>query len=263
MKTIQRKAEALCARDPNLKESGQRAFKAYLKDVFYMKDKSVFDINALDREAYARSLGLAVAPRVRFLEKKGVKLSGTSNQNSQESKPDEPVKKHSKGLSLTGDASEESDGEELFVSKKVPSIPDLDTNKPLMADKRNKSKVISQSALAKKVLRKKLKVNSRIVFDEQGNPVEEVPRSQKSEKLKLLEEKSGTGIDLELAKEIMEEEDLVDKEIQRKLIKEKHKVSIVYLSVPHFLTSWFVISRFIPGKAIEIEGRTASQERRE
>lgn len=48
------KLEAFLARDRNLKESAQRAFVAYFKSVFLMKDKKVFKINALNPDTYAR-----------------------------------------------------------------------------------------------------------------------------------------------------------------------------------------------------------------
>lgn len=49
-----RKLEALLARDVALKESAQRAFVAYVKSVFLMKDKEIFNVHALDTDAYAR-----------------------------------------------------------------------------------------------------------------------------------------------------------------------------------------------------------------
>ena len=55
--------------DPQLKESAQRAFQAYLKSVYLLKNKHVFDVFKLDTAAFASSLGLAVPPRVRFLER--------------------------------------------------------------------------------------------------------------------------------------------------------------------------------------------------
>lgn len=48
------KMEAYLAKDPNLKASAQRAFVAYFKSVFLMKDKKVFNINALNSDSYAR-----------------------------------------------------------------------------------------------------------------------------------------------------------------------------------------------------------------
>lgn len=46
--------EALLARDVSLKESAQRAFVAYVKSVFLMKDKEVFNVHALNTDSFAR-----------------------------------------------------------------------------------------------------------------------------------------------------------------------------------------------------------------
>lgn len=54
LQNIQRSLEALLARDSNLKESAQRAFVAYIKSVFLMKDKLVFDVSKLNTDAFAR-----------------------------------------------------------------------------------------------------------------------------------------------------------------------------------------------------------------
>ncbi len=68
--SIQRKIQAQLAGDHELKEEAQRAFQSYLKSVFLMKNKLVFDVTKLDTESFAASLGLAVAPRVRFIQKR-------------------------------------------------------------------------------------------------------------------------------------------------------------------------------------------------
>lgn len=51
---MQRTLEATLAKDHVLKESAQRAFVSYIKSVFLMKDKSVFDVTALDTDSFAR-----------------------------------------------------------------------------------------------------------------------------------------------------------------------------------------------------------------
>ena len=66
---MQRKIEAILASDHELKEEAQRAFKSYLKSVFLMKNKAIFDVTKLDMSSFAASLGLAVPPRVRFIQK--------------------------------------------------------------------------------------------------------------------------------------------------------------------------------------------------
>lgn len=54
LQNIQRSLESQLARDVNLKESAQRAFVAYIKSVFLMKDKEVFDVSKLDTDAFSR-----------------------------------------------------------------------------------------------------------------------------------------------------------------------------------------------------------------
>lgn len=52
--SVRRKFESLLARDITLKECAQRGFKSYLKSVFLMKNKQVFDVDQLDLESFAR-----------------------------------------------------------------------------------------------------------------------------------------------------------------------------------------------------------------
>ncbi|KAF2878878.1 hypothetical protein ILUMI_27298 [Ignelater luminosus] len=70
-----RKMEAFLARDPELKQSAQRAFVAYVKSIALMKDKTVFDVQALETDAFAKSLGLAIPPRIRFLQRMNAKTA--------------------------------------------------------------------------------------------------------------------------------------------------------------------------------------------
>ncbi|XP_067674680.1 probable ATP-dependent RNA helicase DDX10 isoform X2 [Haliotis asinina] len=69
LSSVQPKLESLCAAEPALKEMAQRAFVAYLRGVFLMSNKAVFDVRKLDIDKFARSLGLAIVPRVRFLQR--------------------------------------------------------------------------------------------------------------------------------------------------------------------------------------------------
>lgn len=67
LKNVQQKLEAFLAQEKELKERAQRCFVSYLRSVYLMKNKEVFDIFKLQIQEYALSLGLAMAPRVRFL----------------------------------------------------------------------------------------------------------------------------------------------------------------------------------------------------
>jgi len=107
--SIQRKIEANLASDQELKESAQRAFQAYLKSVYLLKNKSVFDVFKLDTDAFAASLGLAVPPRVRFLQKQLKLREEAKNKNRDKNK--------SSTVTSSGDAGE--DEKEVKKEKKI------------------------------------------------------------------------------------------------------------------------------------------------
>ncbi|KAJ4353445.1 ATP-dependent RNA helicase dbp4 [Didymosphaeria variabile] len=58
----------MCFRDPELKYLAQKAFITYTKSLYVQKDKEVFNIKNYDLEAFAASLGLPGAPKIRFLK---------------------------------------------------------------------------------------------------------------------------------------------------------------------------------------------------
>ncbi|KAL2311051.1 hypothetical protein Nmel_002738, partial [Mimus melanotis] len=66
---IQKRMQSFLAQDQELKEKAQRCFVSYLRSVYLMKNKEVFDVFKLPLAEYALSLGLAMAPRVRFLQR--------------------------------------------------------------------------------------------------------------------------------------------------------------------------------------------------
>ena len=53
MWSVQPRIESFCAAEVKLKEFAQRAFVSYLKSIFLMKDKTVFDVSSLDTNKYA------------------------------------------------------------------------------------------------------------------------------------------------------------------------------------------------------------------
>ncbi len=248
---IGRKVEALLARDVALKETAQRAFKAYLKNAYLMKNKAVFRLEALNLDAFARSMGLAVTPRVRFIERK--------QQQSEKRSENRKETSATKSMAVNSDADEvdddshssaaatnfsqlkiaadddDDDGkdDDLFQIKKVWRFDqdggdaalndgDEDTLPPLplaAAAKNTRSK----AAVVKRLLKKNIKLNTKIVFNE--NDEEEVFTGgvrQAAPKLAALDA-SKSGIDIEVSKRIMEEEDKLDKAAYQQLIKERRK----------------------------------------
>jgi ATP-dependent RNA helicase DDX10/DBP4 len=231
--SMQRKAEALCASNNTLKESAQRAFKSYMKNVFLMKDKTIFDVKKLNSDSFAHSLGLAITPRIRFIEKSDKKKIVSNKQNNSDinnkERDNNSHKDNNKTLNVNNfnnsNNSESDENEDnLLTLKKVWRFDldqDLDNNNAEFKAKQKKA--LTKAALAKRVLKKKFKPNTRIVFNEEGERDEQFPTRQVSEKVKQLEEKDISGIDIEIAKEIMKDEDLIDKKLYRDLVKAKHK----------------------------------------
>uniref|UniRef100_A0A8C1TZG6 ATP-dependent RNA helicase n=1 Tax=Cyprinus carpio TaxID=7962 RepID=A0A8C1TZG6_CYPCA len=80
--SVQQKLEAFLAQEKEQKERAQRCFVSYLRSIYLMKNKDVFDVFQLKLPEYAMSLGLAVAPRVRFLNKAQQQKSGVMQDNS-------------------------------------------------------------------------------------------------------------------------------------------------------------------------------------
>ncbi|NWV65659.1 DDX10 helicase, partial [Malurus elegans] len=300
---IQKRMQAFLAQDQELKEKAQRCFVSYLRSVYLMKNKEVFDVFKLPLAEYALSLGLAMAPRVRFLqrvrkqlcaneaangtdhmeeteqnenalasvneervEKHGTNFSGKTSVNKTKEKP---RRKEAEECSAAGGSAEESgefedelkklfeeEEKEVRVPNRVPDSDSMqffedddddddendtegldlltvkqrdvfgveakDTPAPTASKSKMKKKT-TKTQEAKKILKKKFKVNTKVVFTEDGELVQQWPPVQKSNLAQADEEDDASGINLDKAKEILREEDKFDKEEYRKKVKEKHR----------------------------------------
>ena len=209
---IQRKIQAHVAADPELKASAQRAFLAYIKSTFLLSNKEVFDVHQLDTEQFSRSLGLAVAPRIRFLQR--------LEKQSDQTKP--------KSASLFDSDNDEEEAEEdsvLTLKRKNHDIPQAEEHEEVEIERlaELRSKVVTKASIAKKLLKKKILPNQKITFGEEGQ-VQDVAgvtfkKSQLGQSYDLDEDGDG-GIDIDKAREILKAEDKFDKELN----KEKRKV---------------------------------------
>ncbi|XP_034864766.1 probable ATP-dependent RNA helicase DDX10 isoform X2 [Mirounga leonina] len=298
---IQKKLESFLAQDQDLKERAQRCFVSYIRSVYLMKDKEIFDVSKLPIPEYALSLGLAVAPRVRFLQKMQ-KQPTKELVVSQDNKVIEPRApsltndeveefrayfnekmsilqkggKRPEGIEYTlangiSDEEEEKEDEEEMEEKlakakepQPPSVPstgeskeapgqfldrdeeeedghnadfftvkrhnvfglDLQDIKAVQKKEPSKSSVkkkVTKVAEAKKVMKRNFKVNKKITFTDEGELVQQWPQMQKSVLKDTDEEDGAGGINLDRAKERLQEEDRFDKEEYRKKIKAKHR----------------------------------------
>lgn len=233
------KMEAYIAQSTELRESAQRAFVSYIKSVYLMKNKKIFDVDKLNFDEYARSLGLVVTPRVRFLQRiKKRKEANTQNTvESEESGTEEDIESdHEKAKleqlqkidlnALMGEDSEDSDAGLIMIKRPNHELEEeLDQDDSPLEDlsKKKKEKIVTKAALAKKILKKKIIANKKVVFDEEGKEVINTAKQLQSELAKEYQDNDEGGIDIEKAKELLREEDKFDKQRFRELTKKKHR----------------------------------------
>ncbi|KAF1956265.1 DEAD-domain-containing protein [Byssothecium circinans] len=89
-------------KDPELKYLAQKAFITYTKSIYLQRDKEIFNIKNHDLEAYAASLGLPGAPKIKFSKDDG------SRRKKQQSR---------QGAEVPSSEQEDEDGNEF--SKKA------------------------------------------------------------------------------------------------------------------------------------------------
>ncbi|KAI7796435.1 probable ATP-dependent RNA helicase DDX10 [Triplophysa rosa] len=265
---VQQKLEAFLAQEKEQKERAQRCFVSYLRSVFLMKNKDVFDVFQLKLPEYAMSLGLAVAPRVRFLSKAQQQMSGGVQNNSiaagDESEDElKSFKTQLKGKQAESELSqsEEDDGDDgdddeeegekpaallcgsddeeeddqkdldlLTVKRKdVFSVnEDSQTKEETNAEEKNNKQKESKVKEAKKIQKRNFKVNTKTIFTDNGEVLQQWPPLQRTMIPKGEEEEEDdeetSGINVEAAKERLRKEDQeFDKKEYRSKIKEKHR----------------------------------------
>ncbi|MEE6472795.1 hypothetical protein FKM82_009728 [Ascaphus truei] len=277
---VQGRLEAFLAQEQDLKERAQRCFVSYLRSVYLMKNKEVFDVFKLPLAEYAQSLGLAVAPRVRFLHKAQNAHTSVAEQGDKKEEPntgsDEEIeafrarlgvkeadqgKEATRKLNRSAEDRDVSEDEEHGLSGEEKEEPKsttlqfideddddcrdidfltvkrrdvfgveeadstLDQEIETSKSKLKKAEKVSRTKTAKKVLNKKFQVNTKIVFADDGDVIQQWPPAQKTavKETKEDDENDTSGINFAKAKERLHEEDKFDKEAYRKKIKEKHR----------------------------------------
>ncbi|PRT53728.1 ATP-dependent RNA helicase DBP4 [Wickerhamiella sorbophila] len=178
--SIQPDLQAQCFQDPELKYTAQKAFISYVRSIYLQKDKNVFDVEALDLEGFAKSLGLASAPNVKI---KGV--PATNNKNKPRAlmehaeKPDRVRTKYDRMFQRQNQnvlsehyqklAGVNDESEEDFMSIKRQGHEIDEEKVPQLADNTPASKRAQKKALSKKQTVASKPGPTKLVFDEEGN----------------------------------------------------------------------------------------------
>lgn len=204
-----------------LREKAKRAFMSYGKSVFLMKNKKIFNIEALNLEAFSKSLGLANQPRIRFI----ARMQAKTNKNQEQ--PQQQQQKQPDNFDLNNDKNDDNDDNFLEVKRINHDIEMPTTNEFEMNDDNNKTgkkkKPLTKAAQAKKMLKKKIMPNKKIIFDDDGNVVTNATREKQSQLAREYENEDKGGIDLQRAMEVLKEEDKFDKRLFMAKVKAKHK----------------------------------------
>lgn len=248
MFTPRAKMEAFLAANQELKESAQRAFVAYIKSVVLMKNKKIFNVDKLDTDAFARSLGLVVAPRVRFLarlnkhrEKNRLKQLSQNGEHAEENEtsesgdddddddnvqPGKSTKEENLNFSVPSSDDDDDDTGFLTIKRKdhqimidqLPEVPPIEEVKS-----KTKAKTLTKAALAKRIVKKKIMTNKKVQYDEDGGVIVDTAKELQSELAKEYENADEGGIDIQKAKDLLREEDKFDKVRFRQMVKARHK----------------------------------------
>lgn len=260
LQDVQQKLEGFLAQEKEQKERAQRCFVSYLRSTYLMKNKEVFDVFQLQTEEYAQSLGLAVAPRVRFLSKALLQKAEKTEQRVEEQSEDEEelrsFKAQLKGTEQESSGAEDGSDDEQSGDEKqadgsqgqLQSAEDEDDLRDVdlltvkrkdvfnltgkqesleepdgQSSKRKTSKETKYKE-AKKVLKKNFQVNTKVIFNEEEEAVQLWPPVQRTVKEDDEEEDEVSGINVEKARERLKQEDQeFDKPEYRRKVKAKHR----------------------------------------
>lgn len=232
IKDIRKKLEALCAKDAVIKSFAQKCFVSYVRSVYLMRNKEVFNVEKISVVDLALSLGLPFPPRLRFLRKKGVTLSRHSDGNDALCGP-------CNGRSDTAEASSEtsdvSDDEDILKVRSVDvfgvrdgSLANEDITELCNANSIGK-KPKSKEALGRKLLKSKARVNKKMVFDAEEGEADDTRESTSSglreaNSLELrVENEEGGGLNIQEAIERMKSVDKEDRVTHKQKLKAKKK----------------------------------------
>jgi len=224
--SIESKMQSLCAEDKEMKERAQRSFVAYSKSVLMMKNKNIFKVEKLPFKEYSSSLGLAIPPRLRFLEKKfglSTNVSTATKVIDLKESLDQMNSRSERIDTLERFAVDEEDDDNFMIINRTDIFKEDESLQPesQVNDVVSKpKKKLTKAAEAKRLLRKGISVNQRITFDDEGD-LDEVwppvgPLAEGDEDLTEVD-----GINVEKAQETMKERDLVDKAKHRMKVREK------------------------------------------
>jgi ATP-dependent RNA helicase DDX10/DBP4 len=116
--------QRLAFQDPDLKYLAQRALVSYVRSVHLHHDKAIFRVEALPVEAFAASLGLAGAPKIRLLSRAQAKECKNAPHAPPAAQPEDEEDLNSSGSADDSDehASDVESQDELPLAKEQGKV---------------------------------------------------------------------------------------------------------------------------------------------
>ena len=257
-KSIADQLQNMCFQFPDLKYLGQKAFISYTRSIHLQKDKSVFNLQKLDLDGFATSMGLAGTPQIKY-QKDGADVKRIKNaprallSSGSESEGDEPKTKKKDEVrtkyqkmaervnqdvlsthyrKLIGDADDDEDADFLSV-KRVLGDEDLDntaagaSTAAVKKIQLGKQEFVVDSHRREKLLKSKKKLlkymdkGQKLVFDDDGNahPVYELQDEEEFRRQGPVEELRRRFVDTEASR--VAEVDVEDKQLAKEKKREK------------------------------------------
>lgn len=175
---VTKRAASMVASDVNLHRLAKKAYQSYIRSIYLMPNKAIFDVNDLPLEAYGESLGLESVPNTsRFLkalaqdrseyrEKKNVnrKLQKLKEQIKAEKLANMMEKLGKKPMDIPKKAGDNDESEDEVLVKTDRKWNDGDDNLPNVEIDR-----VTKTRQSKKIrIDGSNAQNTRIVFNEEG-----------------------------------------------------------------------------------------------
>jgi ATP-dependent RNA helicase DDX10/DBP4 len=121
--SIRDQLQRLAFQDPDVKYLAQRALVSYVRSVHLQHDKSIFKVEELPVEAFADSLGLAGAPKIRFLSRAQAKERKNASHAVAPSQSEDEEEAHSHHIDDSSDANGSTEEEKGASQDEQVHVP--------------------------------------------------------------------------------------------------------------------------------------------
>ncbi|CEP08575.1 hypothetical protein [Parasitella parasitica] len=256
--SIQKQLQSFCFKDPEIKYLAQRAFVAYMRSIYLQRNKAIFDVTALPAEEFALSLGLAGAPKIKFVKKAENKLMGaqemkkmkeeSSDGEDENEEEEEQAKVHKTKydrmfqrknqdilsehynklvdyegdkIKLDGGLGDDDDDEDFLTIQRADHALESDEDADNMNNIVGENISKRKLKMSKKERAKNMARGDKLLFDEDGNAHAMYELVEEKDFLKDGDAKSQIKAFIEEKGEMMQNADKEDKEYakQKKLEK--------------------------------------------